>query len=239
MASKYGMGQTPGTFAFNYPTPGDMMMQQYSKVKTTGGPATGGGYFDFSKGQAGGNVTPTSPSTPGVDNSGGTSVPGTSGGGNDFMAMRDQLLNQFQTPLGSLYNAYMQSFGKGGPLAIPSFQDLYGSYRSVAEKETQRQTQALQEAFGAQGARYGSDILNAQSGLQRDLASNLQNQAGQFAVGLRSQQTQEMMPVAQAQQQAMNDAFNRLLLQYMQQTAPPTLFTGQPPQYQQPTTVLY
>src|SRR6266576_1256487 len=90
------------------------------------------------------------------------------------------MLGTYQAPLGSIADAYIRSMGRGGPLDIPSFQELYGSYRDVAEKETARRGATLTEAYGSQGARYSSDIARAQGGLQRDLATDLRNQSGQF-----------------------------------------------------------
>ena len=75
-------------------------------------------------------------------------------------SMQD-LLAQYTVPQSSVANAYMQSFGKGGPINVPSYQELYGSYRDVAERETGRQSAALTDSFGSQGARYSSDLLNS------------------------------------------------------------------------------
>jgi hypothetical protein len=186
-----------------------------------------------------GNVTnqPAVAPPPAVNTAG---VPGPSPGPPAFdYNKRNELINQFRSPQSEIYNAYMRSFERGGPLDIPSFQEMYGSWRDVAEQELNRQTGALNEALGARGARYSSDILSGQGELRQNLARDLRNKAAEYQTQLRGLQFQELQPIGQAQQASYDTAMARMMQQYLAQTAPPPLFAGQPPQYQQPTTVIY
>jgi hypothetical protein len=118
----------------------------------------------------------------------------------------------------------MRSFQKGGPIDVPSYQELYGSYRNVAEKETNRQAANLTEAFGSQGARYSSDLLAGQGRLRQNLASDLQNQSGQFLTGLRGQQFNEAQSLGNLQYGISEAGMARLFQDYLRQTSPPPLF---------------
>src|SRR6266446_6304562 len=109
------------------------------------------------------------------------------------------LLGQYSTPIPDVAKAYMQSFGKGGPINVPSYQELYGSYRDVAERETGRQSAKLNEAFGSQGARYGSDILRGQGQLRENLGQDLSLQSGNLLQSLRGQQFGEASALANLQ----------------------------------------
>lgn len=144
------------------------------------------------------------------------------------------LLNQYSVPIPDIAQAYMRSFQRGGPIDIPSYQELYGSYRDVAERETGRQAGQINNAFGSQGARYSSDLLNAQGRLRSDLASNLQNQSGQFLTGLRQQQFGEASGLANLQYGIEEAGMARLFQDFLRRTSPPPLFgAGQgynPPQ---------
>lgn len=133
-------------------------------------------------------------------------------------------LGQYTTPLPDVAQAYLRSFSRGGPIDIPSYQELYGSYRDVAQKEADRQTNSITESFGGRGARYGSDILNAQSALRQNLASDLRNQSGQFLTGLRTQQFNEALPLANLQSGLNESGMTRLFQDFLRRTSPPPLF---------------
>lgn len=149
-------------------------------------------------------------------------------------------LSQYSVPIPDIAQAYMRSFNKGGPIDVPSFQELYGSYRNVAERETGRQSAALTNAFGSQGARYSSDLLNAQGQLRQDLSSNLQNQAGQFLTGLRGQQFQEASGLAGLQYGIEEAGMSRLFQDFLRRTSPPPLMgTGATYNPAQPTYGVY
>src|SRR5580765_2112234 len=109
------------------------------------------------------------------------------------------LLGQYSVPIPDIAQAYMRSFQRGGPIDVPSYQELYGSYRDVAEREAGRQGAQITNSFGSQGARYSSDLLNAQRGLRSDLTQNLTNQSGNLLQGLRQQQFGEASGLANLQ----------------------------------------
>ena len=162
----------------------------------------------------------------------GTSAEGSMGTGN-------ALLDKYAIPFPSVGAAYLRSFNRGGPIDIPSFQELYGSYRDVAEREAGRQASKITESFGSQGARYSSDLLNAQGRLRSDMQSNLQNQAGQFLTGLRQQQFGEASALGNLQYGISEAAMARLFQDFLRRSSPPPFYNlaggYNPPQ---PTTVL-
>lgn len=193
-------------------------------------PYAPGGQFGPQGGAAGGNPTGAGPVAGG--NAGG------GGGGATGGTLAEQLPG-YEVPFPSVAEAYLRSFNRGGPIDVPSFQELYGSYRDVAERETGRQAANITEAFGSQGARYSSDLLNAQGRLRENLASNLQNQSGQFLTDLRKQQFTEASALGNLQYGISEAGMTRLFQDFLRRTSPPPLF-GQaggfnPPQ---PTTVL-
>ena len=140
-------------------------------------------------------------------------------GGSSLQSM----LNQYSVPLPDVAKAYMRSFQRGGPIDVPSYQELYGSYRDVAERETNRQASQLTNAFGSQGARYSSDLLGAQRGLRSDLAQNLANQSGTLLQNLRGQQFQEASGLASMQYGISEAGMNRLFQDFLRRTSPPPL----------------
>lgn len=180
-----------------------------------------------------GNAPPAGPG----GSSGDYDTPGV--GSDAYMQQRDQLLNAYSSPQNEIYQAYMRSFDRGGPVDIPSYQEMYGSYRDTAEKETARRSDQLSNALGARGAFYSSDNLNAQAGLQRDLAGDLRTASAGFLTNARAQQWQENQAMAEARNRQREAAWSRMVQAWQAQSAPPPLFTGQPPQYANPATIAY
>src|SRR5215831_17570533 len=129
----------------------------------------------------------------GQQTSSGVSDPYT-GGGYDPNLLGQ--LQQFSVPLPSVAQSYLRSFQRGGPIDVPSYQELYGSYRNVAEREAGRQAANINEQFGSQGARYSSDLLASQGRLRENLFQDLTNQSGQFLQNLRQQQFGEASALA-------------------------------------------
>lgn len=133
------------------------------------------------------------------------------------------LLSQYSVPVPDIAQAYMRSFQRGGPIDVPSYQELYGSYRDVAQREANRQAASMTEAFGSQGARYSSDLLANQGRLRENLASDLQNQSGQFLTGLRNQQFGEAQSLAGLQYGISEAGMARLFQDFLRRTSPPPL----------------
>ena len=166
---------------------------------------------------------------------------GQGGGTGGFStASGSNLLNNYTQALPNIAQAYMQSFNKGGPINVPSYQQLYGTYQDVAQRETARQAAALNEAYGSQGARYSSDIAGAQSRLRENANQDLALQSGNLLQSLRQQQFGEASNLAGLQAQLGESGLNRMFQDFFRQTSPPPLFgtsIGYNPA--QPTTVVY
>lgn len=135
-----------------------------------------------------------------------------------------EMLKGYSAPTPDIAQAYMRSFNKGGPIDVPSFQELYGSYSDVANKEADRQSAKLTEAYGSQGARYGSDLMAAQGQVRKDTALGLAKQGGDLLQGLRSQQFGEASALGNLQYGISEAAMARLFQDYMRQTGVPPLF---------------
>lgn len=150
------------------------------------------------------------------------------------------LLGQYEVPTPSVAQAYLRSFNRGGPIDVPSYQELYGSYRDVGERETGRQSAQLANAFGSQGARYSSDLLGAQRGLRSDLQQNLAMQSGNLLQNLRGQQWQEASGLGSLQYGISEAGMARLFQDFLRRTGPPPLMGAaggwNPPG---PTTAVY
>lgn len=149
------------------------------------------------------------------------------------------LLGNYEVPIPDIAQAYMRSFNKGGPIDVPSFQELYGSYADVANKEADRQSAKITEAYGSQGARYGSDLLSAQGQVRKDTSLGLAKQSGDLLQNLRKQQFDEAGALTNLQYGISEAGMARLFADFMRQTSVPPLF-GPAGSYgpSQPTTVV-
>lgn len=151
----------------------------------------------------------------------------TSGGGvnaNFMTANGNPLLQNYTQAVPSIAQAYLNSFNRGGPLNVPSYQEMYGSWSNLANRETGRQAAQLGEAFGSQGARYSSDLLGAQSQLRENLGQQLQVNSGQLLQNLRGQQFNEAASLAGLQAGLGEAGMSRMFQDFLRQTSPPPLF---------------
>ena len=145
----------------------------------------------------------------------------TTGGPQTGTGTPSDILSFYSAPMPPIVNAYMQNMTKGGFSDLPTFNDLYNTYRATAEKETKRNAAALTETMGSQGARYGSDIMGAQSRLQENLGVDLGQQATQFLMGLRQQQFGEVSGMGQLQYGANEAGMTRMWEDFLRRTSPP------------------
>ncbi len=134
----------------------------------------------------------------------------------------------------------MRSFNRGGPIDVPSFQELYGSYQNVAARNAAQAGANLTESFGSQGARYGSDIMRGQGRLQQNLAQDLNLQSGNLLQNLRGQQFNEANQLSGMQYGIEEAGMTRLFQDFLRRSSPPPLFGAglnfNPPQ---PATGIY
>lgn len=137
---------------------------------------------------------------------------------------RDQQALAYRAPIPDIVTKYMQNLTKGGFLDLPSFNELFGSYRKLGEREANRQSAAINEAFGSQGNRYSSDLLAGQSRLRENLFDQFTNKAAEYQTGLRQQQFTEASGVANLLYGANEAAMSRFFQDFLRRTSPPPLF---------------
>lgn len=138
------------------------------------------------------------------------------------------MLGQYEAPLPPVMRQYMQNLTKGGFLDLPSFEEMFSSWRGVAEKEAQRNTAALGEALGSMGGgRYSSAMLNRASRLREDINDAALNKAAEYQSGLRAQQWSEVQPLIGLEYATREAGMNRMWGDFMRRTSvPPLLGAG-------------
>lgn len=99
---------------------------------------------------------------------------------------------QYETPLPNFANAYLQNLTKSTMTDLPSFQEMYQSYKDLASQQSAQAGANINESLGSQGNRYSSDLLRMQGQNQRDLAADLRNAAAGYQFNLRGQQVNEI-----------------------------------------------
>lgn len=130
-------------------------------------------------------------------------------------------------------NFYQQGLSRLNLQPAPSFEDMFSRYRAVAEREADRNAARITEAFGARGARYGSDLLTAQGDLRRKLVQDLGLQADQIQQGLEERRNQSIQTLGQfgynqqqLQNQRQQNALAYLFADAVRQTGVPPLLAG-------------
>lgn len=144
----------------------------------------------------------------------GTSTSASSGG-------LANLAGQYTTPMPDIVNQYMQNLSQQGLLDMPSFNTMFNSYKTVANRGADQQSAALNQSFGTMGQRYGSELLAAQRGLRQNTSQDLANQAAQYQSALRGQQFNEASGIAGMQYGASEAGMTRLFQDFLRQTSPP------------------
>lgn len=155
----------------------------------------------------------------------GTNATASSGFGSSSPAGQNvnNLLNQYQVPLPDIAQSYLRSFNRGGPLDVPSYQEMYKSWSDLANRQTNQQAANLTQAFGSQGARYSSDLLGAQSGLRENLGQQMQVNSGNLLQSLRGQQFNEASGIAGLQYGAEEAGMARMFQDFLRRTSPPPI----------------
>lgn len=110
-----------------------------------------------------------------------------------------------------------------------SYEDQFKNYYDVAQREAERQAAQLRESFGSRGARYGSDLLNAESDFRRKLAQDVAVGATDIYGKLNDQRMNELgalLPIQQAQNARDDKALAYLFSDFTRRTNPPPLLAG-------------
>ena len=82
-----------------------------------------------------------------------------------------------------------------GAQPMPTFEDMFNRYVDVSNREANRNAAAINESMGARGARYGSDLMRAQSDLRQRQTQDLATKANEYSLGLE-QQRQGLLNIA-------------------------------------------
>ena len=115
-------------------------------------------------------------------------------------------------------------------MPLPSYQEQFATYKDLMERELDKQTADLTEAYGARGGRYTSDLTTASADMRRKGLQDLSAQGIQAMQTLNQQRMQELggtMQVLQGvgvdraniQQQAAQTAWQN----YLMGTSPPEM----------------
>lgn len=145
------------------------------------------------------------------------------GMGNNSSA-QSSILDYYTAPIPDIAKRYEQNLYKGGFLDMPSFKEMFESYRTLGEREAGRQTAAAIEAFGSQGGRYSSDLLGASGRIRENLFDQLLNKAGEYQLGLRQQQGKEVSALANLRYGASEAGMARYFQDFLRRTSPPPLY---------------
>ena len=180
---------------------------------------TGGGYQTPAAPPA---ASPTPPAATGAPTGGGTLA---------------DLLKQYQPPdtqAGGGAQSYLTAgLSRLNAIPTPSYQDMFQRWMDTANRGAEQQAAQLNEAFGSRGARYGSDVLNAQRDLRQRQTQDLAQAADQIGMGLNAARVNEQgqllntgTNLAQIQSQTQENALQRLFQDFLRRTAPPPLLPG-------------
>ena len=142
----------------------------------------------------------------------------------------ESLLQQFSTGNPGGLRAANQFIGRiageRSATGLPGFSDIFENFRGNILREANRASAGLSEAFGSQGARFGSDLLRSQGALRTEVAERLIGGAG----ALRQQQAAErqatvgtLLAPAELETRIRESAFQRLMAEFFRRTAPPPL----------------
>jgi hypothetical protein len=131
-----------------------------------------------------------------------TGFTGTPGGGYQFGGNPDvnKMLGAYVPPtpkeLEQLSAASTTELQRAqGAQAMPTFEDMFNRYVDVSNREASRSAAQINEAMGARGARYGSDLARAQADLRQRQTQDIMSKAGEYTLGLE-QSRQNLLNIA-------------------------------------------
>jgi len=79
-----------------------------------------------------------------------------------------------------------------GATPLPSYEDQFNTYKDLMERELNKQTADLTEAYGSRGGRYSSDLTTAMNTMRRQGMQDLSAQGIQAMQTLNQQRMQEL-----------------------------------------------
>lgn len=142
-------------------------------------------------------------------------------------AQTEGMLGGYEAPLPPIMKKYMDNLAKGGYLDAPSFNEMFKSYRDVADQEADRQTAQVGEALGSMGGgRYSSAMLNKAGQIRKETALGLANKAAEYQSGLRAQQWSEVNPLLAFEYGSREAGMNRMWGDFLRRTSVPPLLSA-------------
>jgi hypothetical protein len=79
-----------------------------------------------------------------------------------------------------------------GSMPLPSYEEQFGTYKDLMERELEKQTADLTEAYGSRGGRYSSDLTTAAGTMRRQGLQDLSAQGITAMTNLNQQRMQEL-----------------------------------------------
>lgn len=165
---------------------------------------------------------PMTPGPPGV-------APGSGAPPTVPMSIEDMMkkLGGYMGPTGQGISSQITGLLNGQGNLAPGFQNMFENLMAVHNREGDRNIAALNEAMGSRGARYGSDILDAQGDMRRQQTQDLALAGNQLALQLGQQQQGligQSLQASQLEQQARENAMSRMFQEYLMQSQLPPIF---------------
>src|SRR5215467_1461726 len=85
-----------------------------------------------------------------------------------------------------------QDLTRLGAMPLPSYNDQFNTYKDLMERELDKQTADLTEAYGSRGGRYSSDLTTAAGTMRRQGMQDLSANAITAMTNLNQQRMQEL-----------------------------------------------
>lgn len=175
------------------------------------------------------STTPNAGNKPPVSNSPGSPPPGAGIPPAVPATIEDMLkrMGGYLGPTGQGIGNQITNMLSTGTNLTPGYQNMFKNLLASHQDQAARGIAGLNEAFGARGARYGSDILNAQGDMRRQQTNDLNLAGDQLALQLMQNQ-QGLLGLGQQsagmEQQARENAMSRMFQEYLMQSQLPPIF---------------
>ncbi|PWT76625.1 MAG: hypothetical protein C5B60_03835 [Chloroflexi bacterium] len=130
-------------------------------------------------------------------NAGGAIPPAPNTTGTQDPNWYQKMVSQYELPMPPELTAVgqyaQQNLARLNPMNTPSYQEQFNTYKDLMERELDKQTADLTEAYGARGGRYSSDLTTAAGTMRRQ---GLQDLAATSLTALTNLNTQRMQEVS-------------------------------------------
>lgn len=134
------------------------------------------------------------------------------------------MLGAYSAPLPSIMQKYMDNLSKGSFLDMPSYSEMFGAYKDVANKAANEEAAKINESLGSMGGgRYSSAVLNSQNALREKTSTDLANVAAQYQAQLRGMQSSDVLNFGGIAYGANEAGMNRMWGDFLRRTSPPPL----------------